>query len=76
VDRRLADQEIGELWRQDKPLRHSDPMADVVLRLIEKLVTELALAIPYRNWNERLSHPLTKFGITIAAATNMAIALQ
>jgi hypothetical protein len=60
----LTDDEIDDLWRRYRPLHGKDATADLILALIRKLVTELALAIPYGNWNDRLSHPLRKFGIT------------
>ena len=59
----LPDDEIGRLWRHYKPLRGTDAAADVIVELIRKLVTEVAIAVPYGNWNDRLSHPLRKFGI-------------
>ncbi len=60
----FADDEIGRLWRHHKSLEGKDAVADVIVGLIRKLVTEIAMAVPYGNWNDRLSHPLRKFGIT------------
>ncbi len=58
----FADDEIGRLWRHYRSLQSKD--ADLIVGLIRKLVTEIAIAIPYGSWNDRLSHPLRRFGIS------------
>ncbi len=60
----FADDEIGRLWRHYRLLQDKDARADVIVGLIRKLVTEIAMAVPYGSWNDRLSHPLRRFGIT------------
>jgi hypothetical protein len=59
----LPDEDVGKLWRQYKLLRGKDATADLIVALIRKLIIELALAIPYGNWEDKLSHPLRKSGI-------------
>ncbi len=59
----FADDEIGRLWRHYKPMLGKDAAADVIIGLIRKLITEIAMAVPYGSWNDRLSHPLRRFGI-------------
>ncbi len=59
----LSDDEIGRLWRHYKSLHSKDAAADLIVGLIRKLVTEIAMAVPYGSWNDRLSHPLRRFGI-------------
>jgi hypothetical protein len=60
----LADDDVGRLWWHYKSLQGKDAAADVIVGLIRKLVTEIAMAIPYGSWTDRLSHPLRRFGIS------------
>ena len=60
----LQDEEIGELWRQYRPLEGQNTNADLVMALLRKLIVQQARNIPYGNWQERLSHPLTAYGIS------------
>jgi hypothetical protein len=60
----LSDQEVGELWRRYRQSAGKDPSADLVLRLIRKLVRELAWNVPYGSADERLGHALKQFGIS------------
>jgi hypothetical protein len=62
--RKLANHEVGELYRHYPPLQGKDPSADLVLALIRKLVHDQAMAIPYGDWVDRLSHPLRVYGIS------------
>lgn len=66
TDGTLTDHEVGDLWRRYRPLQGTDPTADLILGLIRKLVTELARSVPYGSWNDRLMHPLGKFGMSVA----------
>ena len=60
----LQDSDIGELWRQYRPLEGRDDHADLILALIRKLIVQQARDIPYGNWSEKLSHPLRTYGIS------------
>ena len=60
----LRDTDIGELWRQYRPLEGSDDHADLIVALIRKLIIQEARNIPYGNWSERLSHPLRAYKIS------------
>jgi hypothetical protein len=62
----LHDTNIGELWRQYRPLQGRDDTADLIVALIRKLIVQQARNIPYGNWQERLSHPLRTYGISEA----------
>jgi hypothetical protein len=62
----LQDNDIGELWRRYTPLQGQDDHADLVVALIRKLIVQQARNIPYGNWQERLSHPLNTYGISVA----------
>ena len=59
----LSDDEVGRLCRHYKSLGGKDAAADTIVGLIRKLVTEIAMAVPYGSWNDRLSHPLRTFWI-------------
>ena len=59
----LTDKEIGELWREYQPRAGTDPDAALVVRLIRKLVREIAWNVPYGSERERLSHALRQFGM-------------
>ena len=59
----LSDDEVGRLWRHYKSLQDKDAVAGLIVDLIRKLVTEVAMAVPYGSWEDRLSHPLRRFGI-------------
>jgi hypothetical protein len=59
----LPDREIGELWRRYKPLEGQDASTDLIIALVRKLVIQGAKDIPYGNWEEKLSHPLSTYGI-------------
>ena len=60
----LEDKQIGELWRRFRPASRQGYGGRSYLIVIRKLVVELAWNIPYGSWNDRLTHPLRKFGIT------------
>ena len=62
----LKDSDIGELWRRYRELEGRDDHADLVVALIHKLIVKQARDIPYGSWQERLSHPLRTYGITLA----------
>ena len=61
----LEDKDIGEWWRRYRPLVGRDDQADLVVALVRKLVVQGARNIPYGNWQERLSHPLTAYRISL-----------
>jgi hypothetical protein len=52
----LQDKQIGDLWREYKPLKGKGAAADLVLALLRKLVSDRAYSIPYGNWSDRLHH--------------------
>jgi hypothetical protein len=62
--RDITDKEIGELWRLYKPLAGQDSIADLAVALIRKLVHDSANAIPYGDWDNRITQPLRKYGIS------------
>jgi hypothetical protein len=59
----LTDEEIGNLYREYRQRAGTDPAAALVVRLIKKLVREVAWAIPHSSWKDRLAHALRQFGI-------------
>ena len=62
----LEDKQIGDLWRQHKPLEGTDPAADLVLSLLRKIIVDRADSIPYGNRTDRLDHAFEAFGMTAA----------
>lgn len=58
--------QIGDLWRQYRPITGKDAAADLILALLRKLVTDRANSIPYGNWTDRLHHAFEAFGISAA----------
>ena len=62
--RELQDSEIGDLWRRYKQVEGQDASTDLIVALLRKLVIQGARNIPYGNWDERLAHPLRRYGIS------------